>query len=136
MSIQLSNEEDDGEMSDINVTPLVDIMLVLLVIFIVTAPLLTQVVNVKLPKTEETQPAPDKHIAILSVNPDGQALLDNRSVPLESLESELKTLQEKDPEISLQLQADKNAVFDSVAKVMASAQRSGIGKLSFVTVQQ
>jgi len=134
--MQISNDDDDGEMSDINVTPLVDIMLVLLVIFIVTAPLLTQVVNVKLPKTEETQPAPDKHIAILSVNPDGQPVLDNRSIPLESLELELKGLLEKDPEISLQLQADKSAVFDSVAKVMASAQRSGIGKLSFVTVQQ
>jgi biopolymer transport protein ExbD len=51
------------------------------------------------------------------------------------LETELKALQEKDPEINLQLQADRTAVFDVVAKVMASAQRSGIGKLSFVTVQ-
>ncbi len=136
MSMQTSNDGDDGELSEINVTPLVDVMLVLLVVFIVTAPLLTQVVRVKLPKTEQTEPAPDQHIAILSVNAAGQALLDDRTVPLESLEMELKTLQDKDPEISLQLQADRAAVFESVAKVMASAQRSGIGKLSFVTVQQ
>lgn len=123
-------------MSEINVTPLVDVMLVLLVVFIVTAPLLTQVVKVKLPKTEQTEPAPDQHVAILSINAQGQPALDDRPVPLESLEAELKTLQERDPEISVQLQADRAAVFDAVAKVMAGAQRSGIGKLSFVTVQQ
>lgn len=136
MAIQLPNDDDGGEMSEINVTPLVDVMLVLLVVFIVTAPLLTQVIRVKLPKTEQTEPAPDKHIAILSVNADGQPLLNDRPVPLESLEMELKALQEGDPEISIQLQADRAAVFDAVAKVMASAQRSGIGKLSFVTLQQ
>jgi biopolymer transport protein ExbD len=136
MAIQLPNDDDGGEVSEINVTPLVDVMLVLLVVFIVTAPLLTQVVRVKLPKTEQTEPAPDKHIAILSVNADGQPLLDDRPIPLESLEMELKALQESDPEISIQLQADRAAVFDAVAKVMASAQRSGIGKLSFVTLQQ
>jgi len=55
---------------------------------------------------------------------------------LTNLETELKALQQRDPDISVQLQADKAAVFESVAKVMASAQRSGIGKLSFVTVEQ
>jgi len=133
--MNVSNDED-SELSEINVTPLVDVMLVLLVVFIVTAPLLTQVVRVKLPKTEQTEPAPDQHVAILSVQVDGQALLDDKPVALEALEAELKALQAKDPEISLQLQADRAAVFEAVAKVMASAQRSGIGKLSFVTVQQ
>ncbi|NOU23840.1 MAG: biopolymer transporter ExbD [Methyloglobulus sp.] len=135
MAFQTQNE-NDNEMSEINVTPLVDVMLVLLVVFIVTAPLLTQVVRVKLPKTEQTEPAPDQHITILSVTGTGQAMLDERPVAIESLEAELKALQEKDPDINLQLQADRAAVFESVAKVMACAQRSGIGKLSFVTVQE
>ncbi|WP_251827783.1 ExbD/TolR family protein [Methylovulum psychrotolerans] len=134
--MQLSNNDDDGELSEINVTPLVDVMLVLLVVFIVTAPLLTQVVRVKLPKTEQTEPTPDQHVAVLSVNAEGVPMLDDKAVPLAGLEAELKALQAKDPEISLQLQADKAAVFEAVAKVMASAQRSGISKLSFVTVQQ
>jgi biopolymer transport protein TolR len=112
------------------------VMLVLLVVFIVTAPLLTQVVRVKLPKTEETEPAPDKHVTILSVTAQGEAQLDDKPVSLEKLEAELKTLHEHDPELNVQLQADKSALFESVAKVMASAQRSGVGKLSFVTVQQ
>lgn len=135
MAMQTQDESDD-EMSEINVTPLVDVMLVLLVVFIVTAPLLTQVVRVKLPKTEQTEPAPDQHVSILSVNASGQPMLDDQPVPLDKLEAELKSKQEKDPELSLQLQADKTAVFDAVAKVMASAQRSGIGKISFVTVQE
>jgi len=136
MSMQLPNEDEGGELSEINVTPLVDVMLVLLIVFIVTAPLLTQVVKVKLPKTEQTEPAPDKHITILAVNADGQALLDDVAVPLEELEGKLRAMQENAPEINIQLQADKFAIFDSVAKVMASAQRSGISKLSFVTVAQ
>ncbi len=131
-----TQHEDDNEMSEINVTPLVDVMLVLLVVFIVTAPLLTQIVRVKLPKTEQTEPAPDQHITILSIAADGQPMIDDKPVPLDKLELELKALQEKDPDISLQLQADKTAMFDAVAKVMACAQRSGIGKLSFVTVQE
>jgi len=136
MSIQLPNEDEGGEMSEINVTPLVDVMLVLLVVFIVTTPLLTQVVRVKLPRTEQTEPVPDKHVAILSVKANGEAQLDDRTVPLETLEEELKGLQERDPDISIQLQADRSAIFESVAKVMASAQRSGVGKLSFVTLEQ
>ncbi|MDD2738332.1 MAG: biopolymer transporter ExbD [Methylomonas lenta] len=136
MAMQFPNEDEGGEMSEINVTPLVDVMLVLLVVFIVTAPLLTQVVKVKLPKTEQTEPTPDKHVAILAVTATGEALLDDKTVPLPSLEAELKALQERDPDISVQLQADRAAVFESVAKVMASAQRSGVSKLSFVTVEQ
>ena len=134
MAMQFNNEEEGGEMSEINVTPLVDVMLVLLVVFIVTAPLLTQVVKVKLPKTEQTEPTPDKHVAILAVTATGEAMLDDKAIPLVNLEAELKALQERDPDISVQLQADRAAVFESVAKVMASAQRSGVGKLSFVTV--
>jgi biopolymer transport protein ExbD len=135
MAFQTQNEEN-SEMSEINVTPLVDVMLVLLVVFIVTAPLLTQVVRVKLPKTEQTEPAPDQHITILSVSASGQPMIDDKLVPLEKLETELKSLANKDPDINLQLQADKTAMFEAVAKVMACAQRSGIGKLSFVTVQE
>jgi biopolymer transport protein ExbD len=136
MAIQLPNDDQGGEMSEINVTPLVDVMLVLLVIFIVTAPLLTQAVRVKLPETEQTEPAPDQHITILSVDSAGQPAIDDKPVPLESLEQELKTLADQDPDLNLQLQADRSAIFESVAKVMAIAQRSGIGKLSFVTLQQ
>ena len=86
MSMQLSGDDENGEVSEINVTPLVDVMLVLLVVFIVTTPLLTQVVKVKLPKTEQTEPAPDQHIAILAVTANGEAQLDDKVIPLPALE--------------------------------------------------
>ncbi|MGH8550003.1 MAG: ExbD/TolR family protein [Methylococcales bacterium] len=136
MASQLPNDNESGEMSEINVTPLVDVMLVLLVVFIVTAPLLTQVVRVKLPETEQTEPAPDQDITILSVNSEGHPSIDDKPVSIESLEAELKALTEQNPDLNLQLQADRGALFESVARVMAIAQRSGIGKLSFVTLQQ
>jgi biopolymer transport protein TolR len=136
MSMHMPNDDEGGELSEINVTPMVDVMLVLLIVFIVTAPLLTQAVKVELPKTEQTEPTPDQHVTVLAVTAGGEAMLDDKPVPLSDLEGELKALHKRDPEISVQLQADKAAVFDSVAKVMISAQRSGIGKVSFVTVQQ
>lgn len=136
MTIHTPSEDNGGEVSEINVTPLVDVMLVLLVIFIITAPLLTQVVRVKLPKTEQTEPTPNKHVTILSINAAGKPLIDDRLVSLENLEAELKALQRRNPDISIQLQADRKAVFGAVAKVMVCAQRSGIRKLSFMTLQQ
>ncbi|MDD2760517.1 MAG: biopolymer transporter ExbD [Methylomonas sp.] len=136
MAMHLPNEDDGGELSEINVTPLVDVMLVLLIVFIVTAPLMTQAVTVKLPKTEQTEPAPDQHVAILSVTSSGEARLNDQFVALDLLENELKDLQARDPEISVQLQADRAAVFEAVAKVLALAQRSGISKLTFVTLAQ
>ncbi|MGH8475703.1 MAG: ExbD/TolR family protein [Methylococcales bacterium] len=115
--MQLPNNDESGEMSEINVTPLVDVMLVLLVISIVTAPLLTQAVRVRLPETEQTEAAPDQDITILSVNSEGHPAIDDKLVPLESLEAELKALVEQNPDLDLQLQADRAALFESVAKV-------------------
>ncbi len=135
MAIHLQNE-DEGEMSEINVTPLVDVMLVLLVVFIVTAPLLTQVIKVRLPETQKTEVVGDEHTAVLSVDTQGQPLLDGRPIPLDSIGSELKTLLQQDPNITIQLQVDRGAVFDHVAKVMAAARHSGVSKLTFVTLRE
>ena len=120
MAVQL-HDDDDGEMSEINVTPLVDVMLVLLVVLIVTAPLLTQAVKVKLPKTEQTEPALDQHITILRIDATGQPTLDDQVIALDKLEGELKLRQEKDPELSLQLQADKAAVSRPSPKLWPAA---------------
>ena len=136
MAIQLHNDGESREISDINVTPFVDVMLVLLIVFMITAPLLTQEVRVTLPKTAQTEPVLDKHISILSVNAQGEPQLDDKSISLAALESELKARLQRDPNVSVQLQADRAAIFDSVAKVMACAQRSGISRLSFVTLEK
>jgi biopolymer transport protein ExbD len=125
---------DDDVMSEINVTPLVDVMLVLLVVFIVTAPLLTQAVHVNLPKTAETAPPEEKDAVYISVDAKGKVFLDKTEIALESFEGELLTRKAADPEIALNLNADDAVQYGTVAKVMAAIERSGITKLSVLTI--
>ncbi|MEI7994203.1 MAG: biopolymer transporter ExbD [Methylococcaceae bacterium] len=130
------NTKDDGDdvMSEINVTPLVDVMLVLLVVFIVTAPLLTQAVHVNLPKTAETAPPEEKDAVYISVDAKGKVFLDKTEIAIEAFENELVTRKAADPEIALNLNADDAVQYGTVAKVMASIERSGITKLAVLTV--
>jgi len=133
MNTRESGGEDDV-MSEINVTPLVDVMLVLLVVFIVTAPLLTQAVHVNLPKTAETAPPEEKDAVYISVDAKGKVFLDKTEIALENFENELVTRKAADPEIALNLNADDAVQYGTVAKVMASIERSGITKLAVLTV--
>ena len=130
------NTKDDGGddvMSEINVTPLVDVMLVLLVVFIVTAPLLTQAVHVNLPKTAETAPPEEKEAVYISVDATGKIFMDKAEIAIEAFENELITRKAADPEIALNLNADDAVQYGTVAKVMASIERSGITKLAVLT---
>ncbi|HUL10685.1 MAG TPA: biopolymer transporter ExbD [Methylococcaceae bacterium] len=128
-----TDSSDREAMSEINVTPLVDVMLVLLVVFIVTAPLLTQAVRVDLPKTEKTEPAPDKHLATIAIDAQGQITLNEQPQPLEGLGVQLYGLQQADPELIVQFQADAAVPYGKVAEAMAVAHRAGITKLAFIT---
>ncbi|MGZ4969860.1 MAG: ExbD/TolR family protein [Methylobacter sp.] len=125
---------DDDVMGEINVTPLVDVMLVLLVVFIVTAPLLTQAVHVNLPKTAETAPPEEKEAVYISVDAKGKVFIDKTEIALEAFENELLNRKAADPEIALNLNADDAVQYGTVAKVMSSIERSGITKLSVLTV--
>ncbi len=120
-------------MSEINVTPLVDVMLVLLVVFIVTAPLLTQAVRVDLPQTEKTDTPPDKHIATISIDFQGKITLNESAMELTAIEPQLQALLKADPELTVQFQADKNVPYGKVAEAMAMVHKAGIGKLAFIT---
>ncbi|MEN9757475.1 MAG: hypothetical protein RL755_1662 [Pseudomonadota bacterium] len=128
--------QDDGDdiMGEINVTPLVDVMLVLLVVFIVTAPLLTNAVHVNLPKTEETAPPDEKEAIYLSVDAQGKVFLEKQEIALDAIENELKSRKEKDPELALNLNADDGVQYGTVAKVMSSIERAGVTKLSVLTL--
>ena len=125
---------DDDVMGEINVTPLVDVMLVLLVVFIVTAPLLTQAVHVNLPKTAETAPPEEKEAVYISVDAKGKVFIDKTEIALEAFEKELLTRKAADPEIALNLNADDAVQYGTVAKVMSSIERSGITKLAVLTI--
>lgn len=136
MAMQTQGGDSDDVMSEINVTPLVDVMLVLLVVFIVTAPLLTNAIHVNLPKTDETAPPEIKEAVNVSVDKGGKVYLDKREIALDAVEPELKALKAKDPELSLHLHADDGVNYGIVAKVMASIERAGIAKLAVLTAAQ
>ncbi|MFZ2313753.1 MAG: biopolymer transporter ExbD [Methylobacter sp.] len=129
--------EDEGAMSEINVTPLVDVMLVLVIILLVTAPLVTQSVHVTLPKTTET--TADVKEQPLQLGIDAQGAITLNKLPLAdlaALETALKAELLRNPEIGLHLYADQNVVYAKVAEVMAAVQHSGITKIAFVTEKQ
>jgi len=120
-------------MAEINVTPMVDVMLVLLVIFIITAPLFTHAVKLELP-TASSAPAPEKPESItLSINAEGKIFWNNNSVSLDELGTRFATASQKKPQPELQLRADKSTRYEVIAQVMASAQNNGMTKIGFVT---
>lgn len=132
-----TQSESDEAMSEINVTPLVDVMLVLVIILLVTAPLLTQSVHVTLPKTAET--TADVKDQPLQLGVDAQGLITLNKLPiadLAALETALKNELLQNPEIGLHLYADQDVVYAKVAEVMAAVQHAGIAKIAFVTLQQ
>jgi biopolymer transport protein ExbD len=128
-----TDSSDREAMSEINVTPLVDVMLVLLIVFIVTAPLLTQAVKVDLPKTEKTDPAPDKHTSTVAMDAQGKLTLNEQPLAMEGLGQALAGQLASDPELIVQFQADKAVPYGAVAEAMAIAHKAGIQKLAFIT---
>jgi biopolymer transport protein ExbD len=131
-------QSDNNEaMSEINVTPLVDVMLVLVIILLVTAPLLTQSVHVTLPKTAETVADVKDQPLQLGIDELGQITLNKLPMAdLAGLENALQTERAQNPEAALHLYADQAVVYAKVAEVMATVQHAGITKIAFVTVEQ
>jgi len=121
-------------MSDINVTPFVDVMLVLLIIFMVTAPMMVQGVNVSLPETT-AQPLPSEteHL-IVTIDAKGQVHISNYPVAMESLRHKLSKILEWRSDREVYLRADKHISYGNVVKVMAEIKAAGVEKLGMVTV--
>ncbi|WAR45032.1 ExbD/TolR family protein [Methylomonas rapida] len=129
--------DDDEAVSEINVTPLVDVMLVLVIILLVTAPLLTQSVNVALPKTASTTPDTEKQPMQLGIDAQGGVTLNKNPVAdLAALEKTLQTELVANPELTVHVYADQAVNYGKVAEVMAAVQHAGISKLAFVTLEQ
>jgi biopolymer transport protein TolR len=120
-------------MSEINVTPLVDVMLVLVVIFILTAPLLASSVKLELPKSDAASTTDATPNVSLVVDRAGQAYLDNRAVPLAELSQSLARTAVLQPDTEVQLRADENAPYGKVIEVLGAAQKAGLTRIGFVT---
>jgi biopolymer transport protein ExbD len=120
-------------MAEINTTPMVDVMLVLLVIFIITAPLLTHSIKIDLPQAG-SQTNPEKpDIVTLSMNAEGKLFWNDAPLAEIELDSRLAAEAQKKPQPELHLRADKTTNYQQLAMVMSAAQNAGIEKLGFVT---
>lgn len=120
-------------MSEINTTPLVDVMLVLLVIFIITAPLLTHAVKIDLPKASSQQ-IPDKpEVISVSIDAAGKMYWNDVAIVQGELKTKLQAIALQNPQPELNVRADKETRYQVLAEVMADAQNAGITKLGFVS---
>lgn len=124
---------DHRALAEINVTPFVDVMLVLLIIFMVTAPMLQQGIDVDLPETT-TQPLRlREEPLVLTVKRDGSYHIARKQVPLEELEAKLTAILENVDDRDVYLRADQEAPYGTVVKAMAAARRAGAETLGIVT---
>jgi biopolymer transport protein ExbD len=123
----------DEPMAEMNVIPLVDIMLVLLVIFIITAPVITHAVKVEIPKASSEAVEPDRQAIVIAIDAGGRILWDDEVLVLERLEARLTDAVRQDPQRELHLHADRASTYEALAHVMAAARRAGVGRMGFVT---
>lgn len=120
-------------MSEINTTPLVDVMLVLLVIFIITAPLLTHAVKIDLPQAS-SQPLPEKpEVISVAIDASGKMYWNDAPLVQGELKVKLQQIANQKPQPELNIRADKETLYQVLAEVMADAQNVGVTKLGFVS---
>lgn len=133
MAFASFEQDDDGPMAEINMIPLIDVMLVLLIIFMVTAPLLTHAVKVDLPKeSTSANQLPPENIQI-AIGADEQLYWAGEKVDVDTLKARLQEAAAKDKNAEIQLRADQNVPYRSVAHVMSEAARLGLTRIGFVT---
>jgi biopolymer transport protein ExbD len=128
-----STQDDDSVLSEINITPLVDVMLVLLVAFVITIPALTNAVHINLPKTVTTTPPEQQKAVTITVDGDGQVFLDNQTIDNDKLEAQLQTLKHDNDDLSVHLRADDRVPYGPVAKVMAAIEHAGVAHVAILT---
>jgi biopolymer transport protein ExbD len=128
-----AGDDDDGLMNEINMTPLVDVMLVLLIVFMVTIPVIRHAVKIDLPhassQKEDTKPAQ----VTVAIDADGNVLWDDKKVDDKALAAKIAEAAQANPQPELHLDADRKVPYEKVAEVMSAAQAGGLTKIGFVT---
>ncbi len=137
MGLSVGSSEGD-EMCDINTTPLIDVMLVLLIMFIITIPVMTHAVKLDMPRPTDAPPPPvQPEVITIEIDFDGTVLWNGTAIQdLEVLEKFFRLESRKDPQPELHMRPDKRAKYDVVARVLASAQRNRMKKIGFVNVSE
>jgi len=132
MAFQLGEDNDSG-MNEMNLIPLIDIMLVLMIIFLVTATVANPSIPLTLPKTTAEVLAPPPEAITISINQDGQVAWNDQLISLDELSKRFNEAGEKQTKPSVQLRADKNSRYDTVAQVMSRASEAGLNDLAFMS---
>ncbi|MBP9653726.1 MAG: biopolymer transporter ExbD [Rhodocyclaceae bacterium] len=128
-----SDSDPGGDLTEINMIPLIDVMLVLLVIFIVTAPLLTHAVKVDLPKASSAPNLTRPENVQLAIDAQGRVYWNGEAVDAGVLEQHIKAAAALDPQPELHLRAERSTPYEKVAELMSAAAREGLTKIGFVT---
>ena len=120
-------------MSDINMTPLIDVMLVLLVIFMITAPLMSSSLKLELPKTEGAQPNDAPQFISVALDPQGKLYVGDEALDAAAFAARVVATARKNPRTEVQLRADKSVPYGRVAEVIGVVQKAGLNRIGFVT---
>lgn len=129
---RLETRKPDAPMSEINVTPMVDVMLVLLVIFILTAPLMTSAIRLDLPQSESGQSGAAPQAVSLVVDAQGALFLNDQPITPEALRQRLSEAARRSPDTELELRADQSVPYGRVVEAMGLAQKAGLSRIGFV----
>jgi len=135
MGMSIGGGEDEP-MMDINMTPLIDVMLVLLIMFIITIPVMTHAVKLDMPRATNAPSNAEPVVINLEIDFDGTVLWNGTPVELEALEGYFRREASIEPQPELHIRPSKRAKYDVVARVLASAQRNGMRKIGFVGNEQ
>jgi biopolymer transport protein ExbD len=137
MAMNVGPASEDGEdqlNNTINTTPLVDVMLVLLIIFLITVPVITQTIKLELPKEQNIPLMTKPENIVISVNREGEIYWGLQRIPdIESLVAQLKIESIKEPQPEVHIRGDFEARYESVGRVIVACQRAGIFKVGFIT---
>ncbi|MBK9367286.1 MAG: protein TolR [Deltaproteobacteria bacterium] len=128
-----SGGDRGGMMAEINVTPFVDVMLVLLIIFMVTAPMMVQGVDIELPKSQSPPLVSEEEQLVLSLTADGKYFINESEFTFEELQVKLRAIREANPDQAIFVKADGALPYEKVIRMMSVAQAAGIGKVGLVT---
>ena len=130
---QLEKTSSAAPMADINMTPLIDVMLVLLVIFIITAPLLTSSIPLELPKSAAAPSSPVPRVAVIAMTKEGQLFLNDQRQSAQQMAQSLAKIAEQQPQTEIHLRVDETVPYGQVVQVMAWAQQVGLNRIGFIT---
>ena len=132
---RLERREAPKPMGEINMTPLIDVMLVLLVIFIIAAPLMGSALKLDLPKSDAAAPGPGAKFIALVITPEGDYLLGDEPLDAKAVRERLVQLAGRQPDAELRLSADRAVPYGKVAQLIGWAQKSGLNRIAFVAEQ-